>query len=64
MVKSVRNSTKQKKGLVLTKEVLLVLTGLRKTPKREREREKRREREIERMRERDDDNSPIYYMKR
>ena len=39
------------RGLVLTKEVLLVLTGLRKIPVRERE--KRREREIARMRERE-----------
>ena len=33
------------RGLVLTKEVLLVLTGLRKTPEREGERERREESE-------------------
>ena len=40
-----------RKRISTKKEVLLVLTGLRKTPKRERE--KRREREIARMRERE-----------
>ena len=53
-------------GISTKKEVLLVLTGLRKTPEREREREReeKRARDSEDERERDDDNSPIYYMKR
>ena len=40
------------RGLVLTKEVLLVLTGLRKTPEKEREREEKRARDSEDERER------------
>ena len=51
-----------RKMISTKKEVLLVLTRLRKTL--EREREEKRARDSEDERERDDDNSPIYYMKR
>ena len=53
-----------RKRISTKKEVLLVLTGLCKTPEREREREEKRARDSEDERERDDDNNPIYYMKR